>query len=534
MLGQEVLVDNHYCYDHNGNRTERQQPVGTTRYTYDSVNQLTKIEYPAYTEQLYYDKAGNRSRRIIEGAMGAAGIVGTVGSGGQVGGMREEYRYDPANHLTEYTRGGETTTFTYDKAGNLTADDRARYTYDLFNRTEKVETFDGHIQINHYDAEGLRSGIEEDGRLVQFIFRGQEVVTQLEEEKGMTRYIRGYDLIASDADCARTYYHYASDELGSITHVVAGEDILNRYEYDAWGNLTLCEETVENRFKFNGQQYDPISQQYYLRARYYNPVIGRFTQEDTYRGDGLNLYAYCRNNPVYYADPSGHSCDNKDTNQKQSGGSESFADQLTQHVADEIAFNQEHGLTTYYDTPQAEAANSRVAQDSQTDTSSNRPSNPEAEGPDIKPRQSGESGSLNEDTFTRYLADGRQVTDVTNLPGSTGIQMSRRLTTDEMTFLTQEYGVEFAQVYRYGNGVNGGGGQYYLYSGTINRVTVPIGNDIMLINHTHPGGTASPSSADKLLLGRYQQLGSPQRSSEIIPIGKENIRFNTTGVIRGE
>ena len=54
-----------------------------------------------------------------------------------------------------------------------------------------------------------------------------------------------------------------------------------------------------NRFRFNGQQY-------YLRARYYNPVIARFTQEDTYRGDGLNLYAYCRNNPVCYVDPSGH------------------------------------------------------------------------------------------------------------------------------------------------------------------------------------------------------------------------------------
>ena len=44
---------------------------------------------------------------------------------------------------------------TADKAGNMTVDDRARYTYDLFNRTEKVETFDGHVQINHYDAEGL-------------------------------------------------------------------------------------------------------------------------------------------------------------------------------------------------------------------------------------------------------------------------------------------------------------------------------------------------------------------------------------------
>ena len=44
-------------------------------------------------------------------------------------------------------------------------------------------------------------------------------------------------------------------------------------------------------------------EQYYLRARYYNPMIGRFMQEDTYRGDGLNLYAYCANNPVMYYDP---------------------------------------------------------------------------------------------------------------------------------------------------------------------------------------------------------------------------------------
>ncbi len=46
-----------------------------------------------------------------------------------------------------------------------------------------------------------------------------------------------------------------------------------------------------------------------MRARFYNPVIGRFTQEDIYRGDGLNLYAYCGNNPVGYWDPSGYSKD---------------------------------------------------------------------------------------------------------------------------------------------------------------------------------------------------------------------------------
>lgn len=121
--------------------------------------------------------------------------------------------------------------------------------------------------------------------------------------------------------------------------------------------------------------------------------------------------------------------------------------------------------------------------------------------------------------------------DIYNLPGSNGIEISRRLTTEEMTFLTQEYGVEFAQVYKYGNGINGGGGQYYLYSGTVDSVNVPIGDDIMLINHTHPGGTAYPSNQDKILLKRYQQIGSPQCSSEIIPVGKNTIRFNKNGLI---
>ena len=51
---------------------------------------------------------------------------------------------------------------------------------------------------------------------------------------------------------------------------------------------------------------DPLTQQYYLRVRFYNPAIARFTQEDEYHGDGLNLYAYCANDPVDYYDPSGY------------------------------------------------------------------------------------------------------------------------------------------------------------------------------------------------------------------------------------
>ena len=143
-----------------------------------------------------------------------------------------------------------------------------------------METFDGHVQINHYDAEGLRQELEEDGKLVQFIFRGDEVVAE-KKENNIIRLIRGYDLVASDIENARTYYHYASNELGSITHIADAREVLNCYEYDVWGNLAVCEEKVPNRFLFTGQQYDPITQQYYLRARFYNPAIARFTQEDT-------------------------------------------------------------------------------------------------------------------------------------------------------------------------------------------------------------------------------------------------------------
>jgi len=172
----------------------------------------------------------------------------------------------------------------------LLKDDKARYEYDAFNRNTKAETFNGNIQLNRYDAEGLRHEMEENGKIVSFIFRGDEIVAE-ENQEDKIRYIRTNILLASDAECARIYYYYASDEMSSITHVVDSEnkEILNWYEYDAWGKPTLCEEKVPNRFLFNGQQYDQTTRQYYLRARNYNPVIARFTQEDTYRGDGLGI-----------------------------------------------------------------------------------------------------------------------------------------------------------------------------------------------------------------------------------------------------
>ena len=66
------------------------------------------------------------------------------------------------------------------------------------------------MQINHYDAEGLRHEIEENGKFVQFIFNTNRQVIAEKNETDTIRLIRGYDITASESEQARTYYHYVS------------------------------------------------------------------------------------------------------------------------------------------------------------------------------------------------------------------------------------------------------------------------------------------------------------------------------------
>ena len=300
------MCDNRYTYDGNGNRLSKADRQGLTKYAYDANNQLVQVQYPqGGLENYSYDAAGNRLGRSADG-------------------IQENYHYDNCNRLIQLTRmttQQETVTYSYDRQGNMLSDGRNQYTYDDFGRLASTVTAEGDIQKNCYDAEGLRAEMEENGRLVQFLYNeDREVVAEKDYSGNIIRYIRGLGLISSDSENAKMYYHYVSDEQGSVSHIIRGEDkesgvseqgreqdrILNQYEYDAFGNTISCKEQVENRFRYQGEQYDPITRQYYLRARYYNPVIGRFIQEDTYYGDGLNLYEYCRNNTITYKDPTGH------------------------------------------------------------------------------------------------------------------------------------------------------------------------------------------------------------------------------------
>ena len=94
------------------------------------------------------------------------------------------------------------------------------------------------------------------------------------------------------------------------------------YYYDAWGNHKVVDEKGDeitdldnignlNPFRYRGYYYDTETGLYFLQTRYYDPEVGRFLNRDSVEYadpetiNGLNLYAYCLNNPVEYADPTG-------------------------------------------------------------------------------------------------------------------------------------------------------------------------------------------------------------------------------------
>ena len=126
---------------------------------------------------------------------------------------------------------------------------------------------------------------------------------------------------------------------------------------------------------------------------------------------------------------------------------------------------------------------------------------------------SGDIGKLSEEFVYSMSKDGRINIDVKQLPGQKGISIKKRLSQNQIEFLTKKYN-------------NGRGGTYYLYSGTENSVIIPLRKDVMLINHSHPKGTEYASTGDMKVMSILKKLGSPQNTSEIYPVGKKKVKFD--------
>ena len=113
---------------------------------------------------------------------------------------------------------------------------------------------------------------------------------------------------------SESWYLYNKDIRESTTSLTAADgSAAATYEYDDFGGTTVTSGAdLDNEICYTGQIYDQSSGLYYYNARFYDPENARFLTQDTYRGeadqpDTLHLYAYCKNNPINYVDPSGHS-----------------------------------------------------------------------------------------------------------------------------------------------------------------------------------------------------------------------------------
>ena len=121
--------------------------------------------------------------------------------------------------------------------------------------------------------------------------------------------------------CNNVNYLYRKNAQGDITHILDNTGmVVAKYIYDAWGNHAILDANgndlasgvgILNPFRYRSYYYDEETDLYYLQTRYYDPEVGRFISQDDVSyldpdsSNGLNLYAYCANNPVMATDPTG-------------------------------------------------------------------------------------------------------------------------------------------------------------------------------------------------------------------------------------
>jgi RHS repeat-associated protein len=145
------------------------------------------------------------------------------------------------------------------------------------------------------------------------------VVAEVVNGQPVSSYTYGLERISELQTASNTASFYQYDGRGTVRQLTnSAGAVTDTYEYDAFGNL-IAQATVPagasptlNSYLYRGERYDADLGLYYLRARWYNPVTGRFLTRDPYQGSAydpasLHRYNYARANPVNFVDPSGRS-----------------------------------------------------------------------------------------------------------------------------------------------------------------------------------------------------------------------------------
>ncbi len=324
--GTTILTENDYIYYLDGNQASKTNNNGTTTYQYDGLGRLTTVTEPGNNTTTYtFDDKSNRKTKTT------------------TNGTTIEYTYDKNNRLITETKITEGTTenqmevsvYEYDNNGNqiTKTTDTGTYTtegenfnvyvagetensiitsneYDGFNQLTK--TIDDSQTITYtYNGDGLRTSKTTNGKTTNHIWDGSNIVIETNGAGTITKkYLRGINLIASDIGGTTNYYLYNGH--GDVIQLTQTNGTVSKnYDYDAFGIEKNIDQNDTNPFRYCGEYYDTETGTIYLRARYYDPSMGRFITEDSYLGNNtdplsLNLYTYCYNNPILYKDPSGH------------------------------------------------------------------------------------------------------------------------------------------------------------------------------------------------------------------------------------
>ena len=183
--------------------------------------------------------------------------------------------------------------------------------YRYNDKNQLVEAADGGGTVyNSFNAEGLRVSKTVDGVTTYYCYEYSQVIKEAGDGDTEAYHVYGHNLISRELDGEKVYYLYNGH--GDVTALLTENGtVAASYYYDAFGVAMETSGSFDNPYRYAGYVYDEETELYNLNARFYAPGLARFLQEDTYLGDksdplSLNLYTYCRNNPLIYYDPTGH------------------------------------------------------------------------------------------------------------------------------------------------------------------------------------------------------------------------------------